>query len=409
MSQSHQFDIAIIGGGMVGASLAAMLPKTLSIAVIESFPLPSESALDLSSIQPSFDNRATALSKSSQYIFEQAGLWQAIAPFCETIKDVHVSDKGYWGSVLLSEKQEKLDELGFVVENIALGRLIFSQIVNRSNIHCISPVRVSDIQVQAQGVRLSCLSQGHEGASELTAKLAIVADGANSEMCSKLGVNTHIHDYAHTAIIANIATSKAHHNIAYERFTETGPLALLPLLSPDNKTQRSALVWTLPTDQAESLLALNDADFLHQLQQRFGDFQGEFMRCGNRFSYPLALSSTVEQVRNHVVIMGNAAHSLHPVAGQGFNLALRDVACFVSVLNQAIKANEAWNKLAVLERYQSAQTDDQLLTTIFSDTLPQLFSNTSMPLAAGRNAGLLALELLPSLKTQFVSFATGYR
>lgn len=409
MSSASTFDIAIIGGGMVGASLAALLPSTLSVAVIESFPLPSDSELDLSTIQPSFDNRATALSKSSQHFFEKSGLWDAISPFCETIKDVHVSDKGYWGSTLLKEQQEQLNELGFVVENKALGRLIFSQISQRDNIHFISPATVTDVKIQANGVALSCQHKGDGDAFSLQAKLAVVADGANSSICKKIGINIHAHAVDHTAIIANIATSKSHQNIAYERFTETGPMALLPLLSPDQNTHRSALVWTLPKDKADLMLALDDEQFLSQLQQHFGDFQGDFIRCGQRFSYPLALTSATEQVRQHMVVMGNAAHSLHPVAGQGFNLALRDVECFVGVIEKAIKTNVPWNKIEVLELYQQAQSNDQFLTSVFSDSLPQLFSNKLLPLAVGRNMGLLALELLPSLKTQFVSFATGYR
>ncbi|MCK5880669.1 MAG: 2-octaprenyl-6-methoxyphenyl hydroxylase [Sinobacterium sp.] len=408
MADIAKYDIAIIGGGMVGASLAALLPSSLSIAVIESFPLPSTSTLDVNTIQPSFDNRATALSKSSQHFFEKAGMWGAIAPLCESIKDVHVSDKGFWGSALLSEAQEPLENLGFVIENMALGKLIFSHISQRKNIHFISPATVNNVTVQADGVLLQYL-KNDASVEALQAKLIVVADGANSSICKKLGVNTQTHENAHTAIVTNVATSKPHQHIAYERFTETGPMALLPLLSPDDETQRSALIWTLPTEQAELMLALDEEQFLRHLQQCFGHFQGDFIRCGQRFSYPLLLTSAAEQVRNHIVVMGNAAHSLHPVAGQGFNLALRDVECFVNVIAEAMADEKPWHKLEVLELYQQAQKNDQALTTMFSDSLPQLFSNHSIPLAAGRNMGLLALELLPSVKTQFVSFATGYR
>ena len=413
---ASSFDIAIIGGGMVGASLAALLPSSFSIALIESFPLPSNANLDVQSIQPSFDNRATALSKSSQHFFERAGLWQTIAPFCEVIRDVHVSDKGYWGSVLLKEQDEPLDELGFVIENMALGQLIFSQITERNNIHCISLATVLDMQVLAEGVALTYQMksnavsiQSDVSNNTITAKLAIIADGANSSMCQKIGINIQHHDYQHTAIVTNLETSYAHKHIAYERFTDTGPMALLPLLKTEDATNRSALVWTLPSAEAKSVLALSDQEFLSELQQRFGSFQGDFLRVGKRFSYPLVLSSTSEQVRSHIVVMGNAAHSLHPVAGQGFNLALRDVECFIDTISQAQQENKAWNKLEVLEGYQQLQKNDQLLTTLFSDGLPQLFSNTVLPLAAGRNTGLLALELLPNLKSQFVNFATGYR
>jgi 2-polyprenyl-6-methoxyphenol hydroxylase-like FAD-dependent oxidoreductase len=243
---------------MVGASLAAALPSSLSVAVIESFPTPAEKTVDAQDLRPSFDNRATALSKSSQHFFESIGLWSALVPFCETIKDVHVSDKGFWGSVLLSEAQETMSELGFVIENKALGRLIFSHLQGQNNIQCISPAKVCSIDVIASGVRLNISRENHIDdmpETALSAKLAIVADGANSDMCKKLGIKIQTHDYEHSAIISNIATSSEHNHIAYERFTKTGPMALLPLLSPEKGLYRSGLVWTLPSSEAQQIMA----------------------------------------------------------------------------------------------------------------------------------------------------------
>jgi len=400
------FDIVIVGGGMVGASLAAVLPASLSIALLESFPLP-DAAVKSDELQPSFDNRATALSKSSQHFFEQAGIWHTIAPLAERISDVHVSDQGQWGSVLLSESEEALDELGFVIENASLGRLIFSAIVEKANIEFISPATVKQLKPLSDGVSVSydCKSE----AQQLEAKLAIIADGAKSGICKQLGIQTHIQDYHHSAIVTNVATANAHQGIAYERFTATGPMALLPLLPSKEGEHRSALIWTLATDEAKALMAANDEDFLQTLQQRFGAWQGEFVQLGKRFSYPLQLSSSKEQVRNHIVVMGNAAHSLHPVAGQGFNLALRDVTALKQTIEKAIAEHRPWHKLEVLEAYYQQQQLDQALTISFSDALPQLFSNTNNTLQRGRNLGLLALDILPSLKTRFVHFATGYR
>jgi 2-polyprenyl-6-methoxyphenol hydroxylase-like FAD-dependent oxidoreductase len=180
-------------------------------------------------------------------------------------------------------------------------------------------------------------------------------------------------------------------------------------MATKEQTHRSALVWTLPNREAEKLVQADDAEFLAQLQKRFGQRQGKFSFVGKRFSYPLALSTAAEQVRERVVVLGNAAHSLHPVAGQGFNLALRDVAALVAVIEQALLADKAFYSIDVLGQYEKKQQQDQWLTMAFSDVLPQLFASNNVALRLLRGAGLLGLELLPPLKSDFVNFATGFR
>ncbi len=418
---SSSFDIAIVGGGMVGAALACVLPAELSVVMLEQFPLPKNAQIDEALLQPSFDNRATALSRSTQHAFEGIGLWQDISAYAEKIKDVHVSDQGFWGSVLMQNQQESFDVLGYVIENRALGHLIFSAVSKRDSVQVISPAQVDSITITGSGAELDYRvaqpesgSDNADAVKKLSAGLVIVADGANSSCCERLGIRKTVTDYGHSAIVANVATSQAHRGVAYERFTSTGPMALLPLLplpqSPSNPSPyRSALVWTLPSQDAEEIMQQDDESFLALLQERFGFYQGDFVQVGKRNSYPLALSQTTEQVRNHVVVMGNAAHSLHPVAGQGFNLALRDVMLLSKTIEQALVNDEAWNKLAVLESYVHSQQLDQWLTTQFSDFLPQIFSENASLIKLSRNLGLLALELLPSIKTPLVRFATGYR
>lgn len=401
-----QVDIAIIGGGMVGASLAALLPEHLNVMVLESFPMPPANA-EAPSYQPSYDARSTALSKSSEQILQRAGVWEALQAHAEPILDVHVSDKGHWGSALLKGQEEAMNALGYVVENAWLGRSLLYRLQQKPNIQFCCPATVANVKPLADAALLD-VTQGDETFT-VKATLAVIADGANSKICQSLGIHTHVSDYGHMGIVCNVTTSQAHQGIAYERFTDSGPMALLPLPQIENGEYRSALVWTLPTEQGEALMDSDDKAFLQQLQERFGLRQGYFTHVGSRHAYPLRLTTAEEQARQHIVVLGNAAHSLHPVAGQGFNLALRDVDALCKKLQDAEAQGKTIGDLSILKTYVDEQLKDQHLTTLFSDVLPGLFSRQEGWLKAGRGLGLLGLELLPSLKTSFVRFATGLR
>ena len=401
---TDNIDIAIIGGGMVGASMAALLPEHYNILLVESFPLPESDAAPI--YQPSYDARTTALSFSSYKTFADIGLWPMLEKHVQPIKQVHVSDKGHWGSTLLDQQQKPaLQALGFVIENAWLGRCLLHFIQQKPNVHFASPAQVEKLQSLADGARLEIKHKSGE-IKHCQAKLAIIADGAQSKTCQQLGIHHHLTDYQHTAIVANISTSEPHQGIAYERFTDQGPLAILPLTSLEQKEHRSALIWTMATEEAEKVLALEDTAFIALLQQRFGHRQGKIINVGQRHSHPLKLSTANEQVRQHIVVLGNAAHSLHPVAGQGFNLALRDVAALCQHITEA---NTELGDLTTLEAYAKAQENDQLLTTLFSDVLPGLFTKKHPLIVTGRSLGLLGIELLNPLKSSFINFATGLR
>lgn len=390
---------------MVGASLALLLPRHLRILVVERFSIPQEQSP--ADYQPSFDARATALSHGSRQILEMAGIWPTLEKHAQPITDIHVSDRGHWGSTWLNHKQEDWHALGYVVENAWLGRSLMQVLKQKANVDFACPASVTDIRVQTAGADIT-IEQDHN-THIVTAKLAAIADGADSNSCRILGIDHNINDYGHTAVIANICTAEPHHGIARERFTDTGPMALLPLIDTEQHKNRSALIWTLPDDDAEALLTLDDNAFLEQLQKRFGSWQGRFTHIGKRSSYRLKLSTAREQVRRHIVVLGNAAHSLHPVAGQGFNLALRDVAALAKLLEKACSEGCDIGALAVLNHYQQQQQNDQYLTMLFSDILPSLFSSRSLPVQAGRNLGLVGLELLPPLKSSLIRFAAGIR
>jgi ubiquinone biosynthesis UbiH/UbiF/VisC/COQ6 family hydroxylase len=264
---------------------------------------------------------------------------------------------------------------------------------------------VTAVNCQQQGVAV-CIEQ--EGASQqLTSQLLVVADGANSTIRQKLGIRAHKQDYEQTAIIANVSFSDAHNNTAYERFTDWGPMALLPLTDDEQGQARAALVWTMSEEQATHWCDVPEEEFLEQLQQRFGHRQGQFIRVGERHRYPLNLIEAAEQVRTSVVVMGNAAHSLHPVAGQGFNLALRDCARLTEVLIAALSRGEAINQLSLLKHYAERQRRDQFQTIRFSDQLTKLFTRYQSAFSVVRNLGVSGLDVLPVVKKKFVKATAG--
>jgi len=404
MSRSG-YDIAIAGGGMVGISLALCLRRQLgpgpSMVLLESHPLALSETDSPQTYTPSFDARSTALSYSSCLIYREMELWTTLQERACPIETVHVSEQGRFGSTLMAAADYGWPALGYILENAWLGRQLLQSL---ADIECEtrSPVRVESASPAGAGMRLE-LDTGEQ----IDSKLLVVADGASSQLRASLGVAVAAQDYRQHALIANIGHASPHGQRAYERFTPGGPLALLPLLPGVDGESRSALVWSLGEAEAQALGSCSDAEFLAQLQARFGYRLGRLQRVGERFSYPLALVEAREQVRSGVVIMGNAAHSLHPVAGQGFNLALRDIACLGRVLKQAQEAGSGLGELAVLQRYVQQQARDQQQTTAFSDRLPGIFMHRDPALALLRDVGLFALDLSPALKREFVRHTSG--
>jgi len=294
--------------------------------------------------------------------------------------------------------------LGYVVENAWLGNALIQALYRQDRVEVRSPAKVLGVTPKGEGVSLRL-----EGdcVQELDAGLLLVADGANSGLRDALGVVVEEKPYQQNALIANIATAQKHRGCAYERFTDEGPLALLPLLPGPAGENRSALVWTLPPDQAAELLACSEAQFLQQLQQRFGYRLGRLLQVGERHSYPLALMQATEQVRQGVVVMGNAAHALHPVAGQGYNLAMRDVAGLAAELVRGVAAGKPVGDLATLQRYRETQLGDQERTIGFSDQVPSLFMHSDPVLGLARDMALAGLDILPPFKREFVRYAAG--
>jgi 2-octaprenylphenol hydroxylase len=305
---------------------------------------------------------------------------------------------------LIDANTYDLDAVGYVIPNAWIGRVLLAQLRTKTNIHLFAPVRVEKLIPQQAGAQL--IVKSGDDVFELNTKLAVVADGGDSPLRKSLGIDSNTKDYGQTALIANIAYSEAHKGVAYERFTAQGPLALLPL-GESATAKESALVLTLPRDQAAEIIELSDEAFLQHLQTRFGHRLGNVTRVSQRHAYELKLVTASEQIRSHIVLVGNAAHFLHPVAGQGFNLSLRDCVCLVDALIQGEAAGKKIGELSVLQDYLDRQALDQTLTIEFSDKLVRMFSSSSLPLIALRHLGFVGLDLLPAVKSQFAAQTMG--
>jgi 2-octaprenyl-6-methoxyphenol hydroxylase len=400
-------DIVIAGGGMVGVSLAlqldAVLPPHTSILLVEGFQIPAPVEAGAPEYHPAFDARSTALSYSSRLIYEQIQVWDDLRQWLCAIESIHVSSRGRFGSTLLQARDHNWSALGYVVENAWLGNALIQQLHRRERVQICSPAKVVDVAAADAGVTLRL--EGEK--SEIKAGLLLVADGASSGLREQLGVAVSEKPYRQHALVANVSFAEPHRGRAYERFTDEGPLALLPLLEAPGAAHRSALVWTLPPERARHLCDCPRQEFLASLQARFGYRLGRLLQVGERTAYPLSLVQSTEQVRQGVVVMGNAAHALHPVAGQGYNLALRDVAELGRVLAQGLADGLPPGDLEMLQTYQRRQRSDQDRTIQFSDRVPELFMHGDPLLGLGRDLALAGLDIMPGLKREFVRYAAG--
>ena len=386
---------------MVGISLALLLAQQQSDWKVLLLEAQAYDNSNNHNNHPSFDSRSTALSWSSRKIFQAAGLWSELESHTSAIKNIHVSDRGHIGLTRISADEAGVDALGYVIENRWIGNVLLKKFTATA-VEIMAPERVAKITPLKSGVRLNLEKSGEA----IETSLLVIADGANSQTAQKLGIHSDKKPYGQQGIIANIALQDAHNGVAYERFTDQGPMAMLPLPDFDG-SPRCALVWTQPPERAAELMTATDKDFLQALQESFGYRMGMVEKVGERVAYPLALTTASEQVRRNIVVLGNAAHSLHPVAGQGFNLSLRDVATLADVLGKAKSAGTDFSSLETLERYQQQQLADQQNTLMFSDNLPKLFAQASSVVALGRNSGLVMMDLLPSLRSRFAKFGMG--
>ncbi len=391
----NDYDIVIIGGGLVGMSLASALGRSgFRIAVVEAKEWRPP-------VAPNQEGRTLALAYGSRRIFEGMGLWSQIAAQGVTpIKRIHISDRGRFGITRLDATDAGIDALGYVVQTTALAAVLYHAVQDLESIDLISPAAMKDLVFSIDSVSISVKHANRE--RKVSARLLVGADGGRSRVRSLAGIGTHEVDYDQTAVVTIVTPEAPHRNVAYERFTDSGPLALLPM-----QDQRCTVVWSTHRQQADSIMAWDEAMFLQQLQERFGDRLGQFLKVGKRAAYPLVLARVDQDVRARLALVGNAAHTVHPVAGQGFNLGLRDVATLSQILVEAARDGRDIGDVHVVGKYLSWRQRDTRAVTAFTDGLIRLFSNSFMPVAVARNLGLMATDLLPPLKRFLIRRTSG--
>jgi 2-octaprenyl-6-methoxyphenol hydroxylase len=383
---SEPYDIAIVGGGMVGASLAVALEGLgVRTALIEAVPHDAAA-------QPSFDERTTALSNGSRRILETLGVWQEVADAATRIAKIHVSDRGHFGFARIDAAEIGRSALGYVLPNRALGAALWSPLSRRPDLDIFCPARVATLEIAEDAVELTIVPD-----RILRARLVVAADGIDSAVRAAFGVGVETRDYGQTAIITTLLPGKFHEHVAYERFTSSGPLALLPIADG-----RCTLVLTLSPAAAAAAMSWSDEQFLSEVQARFGWRLGRLLKVGRRRAYPLSLSRAECSSRGRCIVVGNAAQALHPVAGMGFNLGLRDVASLAELI--AERRGELDTVAAVYDSWRAA---DRREVIAFTDGLVRLFASPWGPVRRLRNLGLLTFDLLPPAKAALSALSTG--
>jgi 2-octaprenyl-6-methoxyphenol hydroxylase len=395
---AQTFDLIIAGGGLSGVLMALSVAdlqhhsgQKLSIAIVEHHPLTED-------ISSSYDARVLALAHGSAQYLRQLAIWPKLKNDACAIQHIHVSDRGHYGKARLQASDYQVSALGYVVEMAQLGAILMQQLASKANVHWFCPEQIADIQWQTNAVNVHLASN-----QLLQAPLLLGCDGAQSQCRQLAGIAVSRYDYQQTAVIANLSTEYAHQGRAFERFTEFGPIAMLPL-----SKNRCSLVWTISQSQAQQVMQLSDAEFLVELQQAFGSWLGAITQVGQRVSFDLALVQAQRNSYHRMALVGNASHTIHPIAGQGFNLGLRDVQQLSELIKSALAEQQDLGSLALLNRYDRLRAKDQRQVIQLTDTLVSLFSNALPPLVLGRNIGLKVLNYVTPLKSALAGKTMGH-
>lgn len=384
---SADYDIAVIGGGLAGASLACALADTgLSIALVEAVPFDAPADENMRA-------RTTALAWGTRCLFADLDLWDEMSREAAPIERLHVSQKGAFGSVRVAAADYGLPALGYVLPNLAMIGALRERLAGLEHVELVAPARFEALQYGRDRITVSLSRE--DGARTLTTRLLIGADGARSSVREALGIGARVDDYAQRAVVTIVTPERPHGGCAYERFTPDGPVALLPR-TPDS----CAAVWTLPSETAQRMCGVDDDTFVAALQTAFGQRLGALSLAGPRGSYPLARVLCDRAASERAVLIGNAGHALHPAAAQGFNLAIRDALVFARMLRErrALRPDLDPGDADLLAGWAEARRPDQHRVANFTDGIVRLFSNRVPGLGTARAAGLFGLSVLPSIR-----------
>lgn len=387
----HTHDTIIIGGGLVGmATAVALADAGLRVAIVERTPPPTQ-------LQESFDGRVSAIALGSQKLFSQLGVWPHLAPDAEPIHDIRVIDKNSPLFLHYDHREVGNEPFGWILENRHIRAGLFARAADLPRLELFSPATVVTSQTLPGHVEVTLADGRH-----LAAPLLIAADGKHSRLREQAGIKAHTLPYQQTAIVCTIAHSEPHHGLALERFLPIGPFAVLPM-----QHNRSSLVWTESHERAKLMLELPDDLFLREIERRVGGYLGALSLAGERFSYPLKLVHAESYIAPRLALVGDAAHGIHPIAGQGVNLGFRDVAALAEVLVEAKRLGLDMGAESTLQAYTRWRSFDALAMVATTDLLTRLFSNNIFPLVHARRLGLGLVGKLPPVKRFFMRHAMG--
>ena len=391
--------IVVVGGGLAGLLLgyvvAASCRDRLSLTLIErALPETPEASLD---------TRATAISRESKVLLEKWGLWQAVSVGAQPIEDIHVSRSARFGSATLRDPLEDLEPMGWVIENSVLQHALVSSAA-LEGVTLLEGAEVVDFYAMGDRPRLTLSTS-----DAIEADLVVIADGANSSLRSALGIGAVHHAPSQFAIAVNCETESAASGVAYERFTPEGPLALLPIPNASSSRARYNVIWCAHRERQSELLELSDGDFIDALQAAFGWRAGKITRVGRRTGWPLVRVTARELVRSRCVLLGNSAHTIHPVAGQGFNLSLRDVARLAALISSEVEEPSPFDSVARLSLFAKNSRDDHERTIGATSLLAEMLDSPSLVIDSAASVGLSMLDLSTGAKRRVAQFGMGKR
>lgn len=400
MTKKH-FDIAIIGCGINGLTAAhAFSSHGFSVLLIDRMPLEKI-------LSTQFDGRTSAIAETSKLMLETLGIWDQLIPYAEPIKNIQTTDNkvGHEKSFSYLEfntKEINKDSFGYIVENQYVKSVLYQALKNNPNICLKLPYGLNDFSIKPSSVDLTL-----ENGDNFSASLLVAADGKNSFIRQQSSIEVFHRDYKQTALVLTVHHENPHQNIAYERFYASGPFAILPMTDSENGDHRSSIVWTEGTDKAHKILDLPLDRIENLLRQKFSQDHGLVTIASHLWSYPLSLTHAKNYIKNRLCLIGDAAHAIHPIAGQGLNLGFRDIAALVEILVQARRLGLDIGQLNTLSSYEKWRKLDNTLLVGTTDQLTLLFSNQNLFLSKMRNFGLNMVEKTSFLRKFFMLYAMG--